>query len=107
MKKKRKKRKVGKKRKVILKKKKEKINKKKKKKGKVGKKIKKCKKKSEKKEECNVDYYCNPKCNWMWGNTDFSTLFSCMYNKKKTLQFLKHFYFFIVDYMFLKISSTS
>ena len=55
--KKRKKRKVEKKnRKVILEKKW--------KKGKVGtKKMKKCKKKCEKKrEECIVDYYCNPQC---------------------------------------------
>jgi hypothetical protein len=71
--------------KLIFKKKKKK--KKKKKRGKLGKKLKSAKKKVKKKEECNVDYYCNPKCNWMWGNTDFSTLFSCMYNKKKLFNF--------------------
>jgi hypothetical protein len=57
---KRKNRKVEKK--VILKKKMEKLGKK-------------------KEEESIVDYCCNPQCFWVWGNNDFPTPFSYMYNK--------------------------
>jgi succinate dehydrogenase/fumarate reductase-like Fe-S protein len=52
--------------------------KKKRKKGKVEKKSEK-KRKSEKKEESIVDYCCNPQCIWVWGNNDFPTPFSFMY----------------------------
>jgi len=27
-----------------------------------------------------VDYCCNPQCFWVWGNSDFPTPFSYMYN---------------------------
>jgi hypothetical protein len=61
--------------------KKRKINaKQKRKKGKVGEKYKRKRKSKKKKEECTVDYCCNPQCIWVWGNSDFPTPFSCMYN---------------------------
>jgi len=48
---------------------------------KKNKKIQKKRRKNEKeKEECIVDYCCNPQCIWVWGNNDFSTPFSYMYN---------------------------
>jgi hypothetical protein len=63
-----KKAKIGKlKKKVILKKKSEKKTKKKKKLGK-------------KERKSTVDYCCNPQCFWVWGNSDFPTPFSYMYN---------------------------
>jgi succinate dehydrogenase/fumarate reductase-like Fe-S protein len=31
------------------------------------------KRKSEKKEECIMDYCCNPQCICVWGNSDFPT----------------------------------
>ena len=35
-----------------------------------------------KKKKCTVDYYyCNLQCIWVWGNGDFPTPFSYMYNK--------------------------
>ena len=37
------------------------------------------KKVKKKKEECTVDYCCNPQCIWVWGNSDFPTPFSYMY----------------------------
>jgi hypothetical protein len=68
---------LKKKRKVIL-------ERKKKEKGESWKKNEKMQKKKRKKKERNalhtVDYCCNPQCIWVWGNSDFPTPFSCMYN---------------------------
>jgi hypothetical protein len=36
-----------------------------------------------KKEECTVDYCCNPQCIWVWGNSDFPTPFSKKKKKKE------------------------
>jgi len=38
------------------------------------------KKKEKKGGKSIVDYYCNPQCFWLWGNNDFPTPFSYMYN---------------------------
>ena len=55
---------------------KEKINEKKRKNRKVEKKINFVKKEG----KSTVDYCCNPQCFWVWGNSDFPTPFSYMYN---------------------------
>ena len=41
---------------------------------------KKRKSKKKKKEKCIVDYCCIPQCIWVWGNSNFPTPFSYMYN---------------------------
>ena len=53
---------------------------KKEKRGKLGKNTKEKEKVKKKEEECTVDYCCNPQCIQVWGNSDFPTPFSCMYN---------------------------
>jgi succinate dehydrogenase/fumarate reductase-like Fe-S protein len=38
-------------------------------------KYKKKKEKVKKKKKCIMDYCCNPRCIWVWGNNDFPTPF--------------------------------
>jgi hypothetical protein len=46
-----------------------------------------------------VDYYCNPQCIWVWGNSDFPTPFSFMYN---CLGIFKLNYIFLFELCILK-----